>query len=80
MKIYFLFLVHLYFLRLNNCVIMAFFCKDKYLLLFLDAYRKCDCLWDNKSQEYSKTNIRDKAYKSLIEELNLPELTIVRRC
>jgi hypothetical protein len=42
---------------------------------FLVMYRIHECLW-NKSENYHKTNIREKAYKTLHSELNLPQLCV----
>jgi hypothetical protein len=33
-------------------------------------------VWNNKSENYYKTNIREKAYKILHSELNLPQLSV----
>jgi len=43
---------------------------------FLEIYRNHEYLWNNKSENYHKTNIREKAYKTLHSELNLPHLSV----
>jgi len=43
---------------------------------FLEMYRNHECLWNKKSENYHKTNIRKKAYKTLHIELNLPQLSV----
>jgi len=43
---------------------------------FLEIYRNHECLLNNKSENYNKTNIHEKAYKTLHSELNLPQLSV----
>jgi len=43
---------------------------------FLEIYQNHEYLWNNKSENYHKTNIREKAYKTLHSELNLPHLSV----
>jgi hypothetical protein len=43
---------------------------------FLEMYRNHECLWNNKSENYHKTNICEKAYKTLHSELNLLQLSV----
>jgi hypothetical protein len=43
---------------------------------FLEIYRNHECLWNNNSENYHKTNIREKAYKTSHRELNLPQLSV----
>jgi hypothetical protein len=50
--------------------------KDEHIETFLKVYRNHECLWNNKSENYHKTNIREKAYKTLHGELNLPQLSV----
>jgi hypothetical protein len=54
---------------------MSFSWKDKHMQNFLEIYRNHECLW-NKSEQYHKTNIREKAYTTLHRELNLPQLSV----
>jgi len=55
---------------------MSFAWKDEHMETFLEIYRNLECLWNNKSENYHKTNIREKAYKTLHSELNLPQLSV----
>ena len=55
---------------------MSFAWKDEHMETFLEMYRNHECLWNNKSENYHKTNIREKAYKTLHSELNLPQLSV----
>ena len=55
---------------------MSFAWKDEHMETFLEIYRNHECLWNNKSENYHKTNIREKAYKTLHSELNLPQLSV----
>ena len=41
-----------------------------------EMYRNHECLWNNKSENYRKTNNHEKAYKTLHSELNLPQLSV----
>lgn len=43
---------------------------------FLDAYEKQKCLWDTSLDSYKNKIDRDQAYMAIIEELNLPALTV----
>jgi hypothetical protein len=43
---------------------------------FSEMYRNHECLWNNKSENYRKTNIRENAYKTLNSAFNLPQLTV----
>ncbi|KAF6207998.1 hypothetical protein GE061_016447 [Apolygus lucorum] len=45
--------------------------------LFLKVYKRYECLWDKKCPKYSKTRARDKAYASMIADLNIPGLTVL---
>ena len=55
---------------------MSFAWKDDHMETFLEIYRNHECLWNNKSENYHKTNIREKAYKTFHSELNLPHLSV----
>ena len=55
---------------------MSFAWKDDHMETFLEIYRNHECLWNKKSENYHKTNIREKAYKTLHTELNLPHLSV----
>ena len=55
---------------------MSFAWKDDHMDTFLEIYRNHECLWNNKSENYHKTNIREKAYKTLRSELNLLHLSV----
>jgi hypothetical protein len=55
---------------------MSFAWKDEHMETFLEIYRNHECLWNNKSENYHKTNIREKAYETLHSELNLPQLSV----
>jgi hypothetical protein len=50
--------------------------KDEHMQTFLELYRNHECLWNNKSENYHNTNIREKAYQTLHSELNLPQLSV----
>jgi len=54
---------------------MSFVWKDELMETFLEMHRNHECLW-NKSENYHKTNICEKAYKTLYSELNLPQLSV----
>ena len=54
---------------------MSFAWKDEHMETFLEMYQNHECLW-NKSENYHKTNIRKKAYKTLHTKLNLPQLSV----
>lgn len=43
--------------------------------LFLDLYKTHECLWNNKSEKYKNRVLREKAMKSLLSELNIPDLS-----
>jgi len=55
---------------------MSFAWKDDHMETFLEIYWNHECLWNNKSENYHKTNIREKAYKILHTELNLAHLSV----
>jgi len=55
---------------------MSFAWKDEHMETFLEIYRNHECLWNNKSENYHKTNIREKSYRSLHSVLNLPQLSV----
>jgi len=55
---------------------MSFAWKDEHTETFLEMYRNHECLWNNMSENYHKTNIREKPYKTLHSELNLPQLSV----
>ena len=44
--------------------------------LFLETYQQYECLWNNKCKDYSKVKLREKAYSSMLGDLNLPGLTV----
>ena len=46
------------------------------MVSFLEAYRRQECLWNVRTAEYSKSVSREKAYSEMVEELNLPGLSI----
>jgi hypothetical protein len=53
------------------------FCvEDEHMETFLEMYRIHECLWNNKSENYHKTTAREKTYKTLHSELNLPQLSV----
>lgn len=44
--------------------------NDKTILLeFIESYKSYPCLWKIKSSDYSKRNIKDRAYEVLIEKM-----------
>jgi hypothetical protein len=43
---------------------MSFAWKDEHMETFLEMYQNHECLW-NKSENYHRTNIYEKAYKTL---------------
>ena len=55
---------------------MSFAWKDEHMETFLEMYRNHECLWNNKSENHHKTNIRERAYKTSHSELNLPQLSV----
>jgi hypothetical protein len=55
---------------------MSFAWKDEHMETILEMYQTHECLWNNMSENYHKTNIRKKAYKTLHSELNLPQLSV----
>ncbi|XP_031348360.1 uncharacterized protein LOC116174562 [Photinus pyralis] len=55
---------------------MSFRWQDKHMELFLESYQRYECLWNNKCSDYSKSNVREKAYLSMLADLNLPGLTV----
>jgi len=55
---------------------MSFAWKGEHMETFLEMYRNHECLWNKKSENYHKTNICEKAYKTLHIELNLPQLSV----
>jgi hypothetical protein len=55
---------------------MSFAWRDEHVETFLEMYRNHECLWHNKSEDYHKTNIREKTFKTLHSELNLPQLSV----
>jgi hypothetical protein len=55
---------------------MSYVWKDEHVETFLVMYRIHECLWNNKSEIYHKTNIREKAYRALHSELNFPQLIV----
>jgi hypothetical protein len=57
---------------------MSFAWKDEHMETFLDMYQIHECLWNNNSENNHKTNIREKAYKALHSELNLPPVKCKR--
>ncbi|KAJ8896977.1 hypothetical protein PR048_002323 [Dryococelus australis] len=44
--------------------------------LFIEAYQWYECLWNSKRSDYSKSNVREKAYTAMATDLNLPHLTV----
>jgi len=43
---------------------MSFAWKVEHMETFLEMYRNHEYLWNNKSENYHKRNIREKAYKT----------------
>lgn len=56
---------------------MSFKWQAEHMTAFLEAYKKNECLWNNKCTDYSKTSARDNAYELMLSDLNLPGLTIL---
>lgn len=50
------------------------FTLDEHMESFFEVYRNYECLWNNKSEDYHKTNIREKAYQSCLP--CLPQLSV----
>ncbi|XP_055627901.1 uncharacterized protein LOC129769571 [Toxorhynchites rutilus septentrionalis] len=55
---------------------MSFKWNDGHMIPFLRAYRRQECLWNNKMSGYTKPILREKGYSLMVEELNLPHLTV----
>jgi hypothetical protein len=55
---------------------MYFAWKYEHIEAFLEMYRIHECLWNNKSENYHKTNISEKTYKALHIGLNVPQLSV----
>lgn len=49
--------------------------KEDETPMFLDLYKNHECLWNNKSETYKNRLLRDKAMKSFLSELNIPDLS-----
>ena len=44
--------------------------------LFLESYQRYECLWNIKSRDYSKCNMREKAYSLMLTDLNIAGVTV----
>ncbi|XP_055844762.1 uncharacterized protein LOC129911112 [Episyrphus balteatus] len=56
--------------------IMSFKWQDTHMESFLETYKKYECLWNNKCNDYSKSNAREKAYSLMLNDLKIPGLTV----
>lgn len=45
-------------------------------MTFLNIYRKYECLWDPTCEDYLKRDVKDAAYVSMIDELNVAGLEV----
>jgi len=54
---------------------MVFKWRDDHTQLVLDLLRKQECLWNVKLENHRNRNIRDKALKEMVKQLNIPDLT-----
>jgi hypothetical protein len=53
---------------------MVFERKDDHTQIVLNLLINQECLWDVNSENYRNRNIRDKALKQMVKELNNPDL------
>uniref|UniRef100_A0A6P7GUP9 Uncharacterized protein LOC114343110 isoform X2 n=1 Tax=Diabrotica virgifera virgifera TaxID=50390 RepID=A0A6P7GUP9_DIAVI len=49
--------------------------KDHETEIFLDLYKKHECLWNNKSENYKNRVSREKAINTILSELNIADLS-----
>lgn len=54
---------------------MVFKWKEDHTPIFLELFKKYECLWNNKSEAYKRKDVRDYAIESLISDLNFPGVT-----
>lgn len=51
--------------------------SDSLVLKFLDIYEKHECLWNPNLDEYKYKDARDLALNSMVQQMELPNLTTI---
>ncbi len=55
---------------------MAFRWRDNHTLLLLEHYRQYECLWNISSTEFKNRNSREKANKSIKDDMEISQFTV----
>lgn len=51
--------------------------SDSMVLQFLELYEKNECLWNPKLDEYKFKEARERALEAIVQEIEIPNLTIL---